>query len=50
MAKNVVTTYEYVVRTRKRYTLLGFIGDTIMFFITGGVWLIWVIIRHCRNK
>lgn len=34
----------------KRYGCLGLIGDFLMICITGGLWLIWVIIREIRYR
>lgn len=35
---------------RPRYSCLGFIGDIIMFFLTGGLWLIWIFVREMRYR
>lgn len=29
---------------------MGFIGDILMVFLTGGLWLIWIFIREMRNR
>ena len=33
---------------KKKYSLGGLIFDFIMVMITGGVWLIWILIRFLR--
>jgi hypothetical protein len=38
------------VREEKRYGFWKFIGDCIMFFLTGGLWLIWIFVREMRNR
>lgn len=35
---------------RRPYGCLGFLGDVIMTFISGGLWLIWVFVREMRNR
>ena len=35
---------------RKRYGLMSFLFDIIMFTITGGLWLIWIFAREMRNR
>jgi hypothetical protein len=37
------------VKRSKRYTLRNFIFDAIMCCLTGGIWLIWVVIRELQN-
>ena len=39
----------YVVEKR-HYGFGNFIGDCIMTFITGGLWLIWIFVREMRRK
>lgn len=39
-----------VVKTRKQYTLMSFLFDLLMCFITGGLWLIWIFVREMRNR
>jgi hypothetical protein len=36
--------------TRKRYGFTSFLGDMIMIFLTGGLWLIWIFVREMRNR
>ncbi len=36
-------------RNKKRGTL-GLILDFILVLITGGLWLIWIVIRYLRNN
>lgn len=35
---------------RKRYGLFAFLLDLILFFLTGGLWLIWIFVREMRNR
>lgn len=35
---------------KKKYGFWGFVGDLIMTFITGGLWLIWIFVREMRNR
>lgn len=44
------TKYEFTINRRKRYTFWAFLGDLFMITITGGLWLIWMFIRHIRNN
>ena len=40
-------------RRRRRPKKRGFTGlllDLFLVFCTGGVWLIWLLIRHLRNR
>jgi hypothetical protein len=34
----------------KPYGLFKFLGDLIMTGITGGIWLVWVIVREIRYR
>lgn len=34
----------------KKRSLLGLIFDFIMVFATGGLWLIWLLIRYLRQS
>lgn len=34
----------------RRYGIGSFIFDVFMFFITGGLWLIWIFIREMRGR
>ena len=34
---------------RKKRGLLGLILDFVLTIITGGLWLIWILIRYLRN-
>ena len=34
----------------KKRGLLGLIMDFILVFATGGMWLIWIVIRYLRNS
>lgn len=38
-----------VVVNRRRYGFFSFLFDCAMVFITGGLWLIWVIVREMRG-
>ena len=42
--------YENTVKVRKPYGCLGFLGDLIMVFLTGGLWLIWIFVREMRRR
>lgn len=33
----------------RRYGFTNFVGDAFMTCLTGGIWLIWVIIREVRR-
>lgn len=35
---------------RKRYGFWAFVGDVLMTFITGGLWLIWIFVREMRRR
>lgn len=37
-------------RRSKPYGLLKFIGDLIMIGLTGGLWLVWIIVREVRYR
>ena len=39
-----------IVKQKRSYTLLSFLFDLIMCFVTGGLWLIWIFIREMRNR
>jgi hypothetical protein len=34
----------------KNYGCLGFFGDALMTCLTGGLWLLWVVIREIRYR
>jgi hypothetical protein len=34
---------------RKKYTLLSFLFDLLLVFVTGGLWLIWIFVREIRG-
>ena len=36
-------------RRNKRYGIMNFLLDVILFFITGGLWLIWIFVREMRR-
>lgn len=44
------TTWAFTVKHTKHYGFWKFIGDVVMTIITSGLWLIWVVIRHIKNK
>ena len=35
---------------RPRYTFGNFLLDSFLFIVTGGLWLIWIIVREIRNN
>lgn len=35
---------------KKHYSTMHLIWDLILVFLTGGLWLIWIIIRYLRNN
>ena len=35
---------------RKQYGFWSFVGDVIMTFLTGGLWMIWIFVREMRRK
>ena len=37
-------------RPARRYGILNFLFDIFMCIITGGLWLIWIIVREIRNN
>lgn len=37
-----------VMRGRRRYGFSNFVGDAVLTLFTGGLWLIWVVIRELR--
>jgi len=45
------TRYIYVAPSRRReYGFWSFVGDAIMFCITGGLWFIWIFCREMRRR
>ena len=36
--------------SRRKYGILNFLLDVFLFFITGGLWLIWIFVREMRNR
>lgn len=40
----------YFVEHGSHYGCLAFLGDAIMFCLTGGLWLIWVFVREMRRR
>lgn len=38
------------IRARKQYSTLHLLFDVLMVFLTGGLWLIWLLIRFLRNN
>ena len=41
-------SYTYTTRYKKDYTFGSFLFDIIMILLTGGLWIIWMIIRGMR--
>lgn len=37
-------------KQKKSSGWLGILFDFIMVFVTGGIWLIWILIRFLRNN
>lgn len=37
-------------RNKRRYTVINFGIDLLLFFLTGGLWLIWIFVREMRNR
>lgn len=37
-------------RNRRPYGCLSFLGDCLMFVLTGGLWGIWIFVREMRNR
>lgn len=33
----------------KKYGCCNFLFDVALFFLTGGLWLIWIFVREIRN-
>lgn len=33
----------------KKRSIAGLILDTILVFATGGIWLVWLIVKYLRN-
>ena len=36
-------------KPKKKYGFLRLLWDLILTFVTGGLWLIWLLIRYLRN-
>jgi len=36
--------------TKKQYSFLNFMWDLFMLFVTGGLWIIWIIIRTISRR
>lgn len=36
-------------RTRKRYGIGRFLLDLLLIFLTGGLWLFWIVLRYLRT-
>jgi hypothetical protein len=34
----------------KKYTLLNFIVDGTLVFLTGGIWIVWIVIRESQKN
>lgn len=44
------TTYSIKVgKRRKKYGLFRFLLDLALTFLTGGLWLVWIIFRYLRS-
>lgn len=41
--------YPVFIERRRRYGFFNFLLDIIMVGITGGLWLIWIIVREARR-
>lgn len=39
----------YIVVEKKRYGFWHFMGDLFLFYITGGLWGLYLIFRHFRR-
>ena len=37
-------------RRRKQYTTAHLLWDMFLILITGGLWLIWIIVRYLRSN
>lgn len=37
-------------RSGKKRSTVGLILDVILVFATGGLWLIWILVRYLRNN
>ena len=37
-------------KPEKRYTFWNFLLDIILIGLTGGLWLLWIVIRFLRNN
>lgn len=40
----------YVVVKEKRYGFWHFMGDLFLIYITGGLWGLYLLLRHLRSK
>lgn len=47
MGDKIVYKVQY---PRRPYGCMHFIWDCFMVVITGGLWLIWIIVREMRNR
>ncbi len=46
---NAIAKSTAIVKPKKRYTFFSFLFDVFMICITGGLWLIWMILRSQSN-
>jgi hypothetical protein len=37
-------------RGKRRRSIVGLILDFVLVLLTGGLWLIWILIRYLRNN
>lgn len=35
---------------KKKYGILSFIFDLVMISLTGGLWLLWIVLRYLRRR
>lgn len=40
----------YIIVERKKYTIWTFIFDVLMTGITGGLWLVWLLLKFLRTN
>lgn len=40
----------YVVYDNRPYGFWAFVGDAFMTVLTGGLWVIWIIVREMRRR
>ena len=50
MFESQPTPVLYVYQPKRKYGFFSFMLDVLMVCLTGGLWIIWILIREMRNK